>query len=326
MAVDFTKKYTSMPKIAVLLVSYNGATYLKEQIISIQSQNNVATHIYLRDDKSVDGTVRIANELLDPDKISVNSKCTGSAANNFFLSLLDFEGFENYDYFAFSDQDDIWLPSKLEKATKQLSDQKASLYTSNLLIWNSLEDTRILLCKDDPQKKFDFLFEGGSAGCTYVFTKEFFKFLQTKLRTTSYLSWPDFSHDWFTYFMARQNNFPVINSSDAEILYRIHESNVHGQLNLRNRHSFLKRIQMVKMGWYLNNSEHYAKYLAKDSEEFYIYKLYCQNFFTRLKCLFKYNFKLMRSPKKFIAFFIMSIFFTGYTSKITFSKLFKRST
>lgn len=314
-----------MPKAAVLLATYNGAKYLEDQIFSIQQQKNVSLDIFLRDDNSKDETIIIARTLLDADKITVNQKGTGSAANNFFLSVLNFENVENYDYFAFSDQDDIWLPQKLEKGISQLVEKNAQLYTSNLMVWDSKKNSKTILRKDEPQKAFDYLFEGGSAGCTYVFTKEFFSFLQEKLNCISYLNWPFFSHDWFTYFMARQHNFKVVNASDAEILYRIHETNVHGQLNIISVNSVLQRIKLVKDGWYLKNSENFAKCIDSDSEEFKIYKMYCQNSLTRTKCILKYNFKLMRSRKKFLAFCALSLLFSGYSNENTFNDVFQVS-
>lgn len=311
-----------MSNIAVLLASFNGEKYLKEQITSILNQKEAAVEIFLRDDHSDDDTVKIARTLIPGNHITVNKVSTGSAANNFFLSVLNFRFPENYDYFAFSDQDDIWLPEKLSKAITNLKHSNASLYSSNLLIWDTKTNSKKVLKKDFSQKKYDFLFEGGSAGCTYVFTREFFLLLREKLRNTNYLDWPDFSHDWFAYFIARSSKMKVINSSDAEILYRIHETNVHGQLHVFSVNTIIKRIQMVRNGWYLNNSLNYAKCLEPESEEFEIYRLYCENMGTRLKLLFKYNFNLMRNPKKFFVFGVVSIFFTGYVNKNTFGSVF----
>ncbi len=314
-----------MSKIAVLLASYNGQKYIREQINSIQNQDNVDADIYLRDDKSKDGTVEVALEMISAERVIINKNQTGSAANNFFLSILQFENPENYEYFAFADQDDIWLPSKLNKAISQLQRTGSSLYFSNLLIWNLETDSKTLLKKDYPQKKYDYLFEGGSAGCTYVFTLDFFLKLRERLRNTNYTDWPDFSHDWFTYFLARHLKLNVINSADTEILYRIHDTNVHGQLNTFTLKSVFRRIQMVRNGWYLSNSENYAKYINVEYEEFQIYKLYCKNFFTRIQVCLKYNFKLMRSPKKFFMFMFVSLFFTPYSNKENYNAIFKRN-
>lgn len=314
-----------MSKIAVLLASYNGEKYIREQILSIQNQKNVTIDIFLRDDKSKDNTVKESLELLPSNRVVINECATGSAANNFFLSILDFKDVGNYDYFAFADQDDIWLPEKLKKAVNALEGNDGELYTSNLLVWDTKNNSKTLLKKDYAQKKFDHLFEGGSAGCTYVFTQSFFLILRERIQKTAYLNWSNFSHDWFAYFIARSIKEKVIISSDAEILYRIHDYNVHGQLNSINLKSISTRIKMVKNGWYLDNSVNCAKCLESDSEEFEIYKLYCKNFFTRMKVLIKYNFSLMRSKRKFLIFFFLSIFCSGYINQQTFKSVFQIS-
>lgn len=314
-----------MSKIAVLLASYNGQKYIREQILSIQSQNDVTVDVFLQDDRSTDDTVKVAMDMLPSDRVRINEYSTGSAANNFFLSILNFENPENYEYFAFADQDDLWLPNKLSKAVRRLKDENGSLYFSNLVIWNLEKDKKTLLKKDFTQKKFDYLFEGGSAGCTYVFTLKFFLQLREKLRTTDYKNWPDFSHDWFTYFFARNSKLKVINSGDTEILYRIHDTNVHGQLNSFSLKNIFRRVQMVQNGWYLSNAENYAKNVKRDSEEFCIYKMYCKNIFTRLKICLQYNFELMRSPKKFFMFLFVSLFFTPYSSKEIYQTIFERN-
>lgn len=312
-----------MSKIAVLLASYNGEKYIHEQIISIQNQKNVTIDIFLRDDQSKDNTVEEGLKLLPSSRVIVNEFPTGSAANNFFLSIREFKGFEDYDYFAFADQDDIWLPEKLRKAVDDLEENDGTLYSSNLLIWDTKNNSKTLLKKDYAQKKFDYLFEGGSAGCTYVFTQKFFLILREKINKIPYENWSNFSHDWFTYFFARSIKEKVITSSDAEILYRIHDSNVHGQLNSINLKSIIARIKMVKNGWYLQNSVNCAKCLSVESEEFEIYRLYCKNLLTRTNVLLKYNFSLMRSRKKFIVFFFLSILLSGYIDQETYKSVFQ---
>lgn len=313
-----------MVKIAVLIASYNGSRYLEEQIRSIREQSGVEVDIFLQDDCSKDDTVAISRKLLPPDRINVNSSPTGSAANNFFQMVRDFRFPDNYDYFAFADQDDIWLPQKLEKAVSQLKMENAALYFSNLQNWDTRTDVKTILKKDYPQKKFDYLFEGGSAGCTYVFTRDFFKLLKEALSNTDYLHWKDFSHDWFTYFVARNAGLKVVSSSDAEILYRIHDSNVHGQLNTLSFNTISRRLKMVTSGWYIHNSEGFAKCISKDSEAFEIYRKYCKNFFTRLEVLYQYRFELLRRGSKFLQFVVLSLFFTGYSKKENFNQIFNR--
>ena len=298
--------------VLVILASYNGDKFIKEQILSILSQNSVSVQLYIFDDCSEDSTVDIVNSIND-ERIHLfkNKIPSGNAANNFLnsLSFILNSKFCDYEYISFSDQDDLWLNDKLFNAINSLYTKKFDLYCSNLEVWDEKNnDIKKIIKKDFVQKKYDFLFEGGSAGCTYVFTRNFAEKLIENFSKLNLENWKYFSHDWYIYFFARINKYNVFIDNNSFILYRIHQSNVHGQLNLNNFNAFKKRIQLIKSGWYFNQTNNF-KQLISDNEEFYnIYEMYNRNIFSRVYILLKYNFKLMRSNKKFIKFFILSIF------------------
>jgi rhamnosyltransferase len=302
-------------KVLVLLASYNGKNYIREQLNSILSQNNVDVNIYIFDDCSTDNSFIDLLQVEDKRVFLIkNSEQTGSAAKNFLnslQSLVTADTLSKFDYVSFADQDDIWLPNKLYRAVSKIEQENVHLYCSNLTIWNEGTNEKKLLQKSQKQKKFDYLFEGASAGCTYVFTTEFAIKLINNYSQIDLSSWKYFSHDWYTYFFARVNKFMVHIDDQSFIFYRIHDNNVHGQLNLNNLDSIFKRIQLVKSGWYFNHLNNYKKLISSNSEEYYIYQMYCQNIFTRIFILLKYNFKLMRSNKKFIKFFFTSILFNA---------------
>jgi glycosyltransferase involved in cell wall biosynthesis len=99
------------PLVRVLLATYNGQRFLKEQITSIQSQKSVRVEIDVLDDGSTDGSLEILEEYLRQGTINVLSRAQGLGASFAFKMLL--EAAKDSDFFAFSDQDDIWLPNKL---------------------------------------------------------------------------------------------------------------------------------------------------------------------------------------------------------------------
>lgn len=312
-----------MIKIAVILASYNGADFIEEQIESVIAQKNVQTKVFLSDDNSVDHTLKLVAERFPKTNISCNSPGSGSAANNFLGFIKKIDDWEEFDYVSFCDQDDIWLPDKLHCAVTKLVDQTAQLYLSNLIRWDTRDNTESIIRKDYPQKKFDYLFEGGSAGCTYVFTKEFCMLLQSELLKVpdSYSEWSSFSHDWLVYFVARNSNAKVIIDSSAHIIYRIHTANVHGQLNEYSIASLKKRLNLIREGWYIYHLAGLAS-MIQNKEAYEISRLYTRNFFTRIYVLFKYNFELMRSRKKFFQFALLSIFLTPYFSKEKYLRFF----
>lgn len=298
-------------KVLIILASYNGEKYVKEQLGSILSQEAVQVHIMVFDDVSKDATVEIVNSFKDDERINliVNDFPTGSAANNFLgaIKYLDKDFIKKYDYVSFADQDDIWLPRKIISAVEMLTNEKASLYLSNLILWDEKTNKKSLIKKCYPPKKYDFLFEGGSAGCTYVFTSKFAADLKIYLNKVDYNNWKFFSHDWFIYFFARINNYKISIDSNAFILYRIHADNVHGQLNTSSVYAIKERLRLIKAGWYFKQIKGFLKLVPEDSEYRKIYYLYSKNYFTRLFVVFRYNFQLMRSKNKMIQFAILSL-------------------
>lgn len=294
-------------KVKILLATYNGEKYIQEQIESLLNQKDVEVDIVASDDGSKDSTLQIIKEEYPQIKISQNIPGTGSAAKNFLkmVSNLDFE--ESFEYVAFADQDDIWLPQKLISAVEQLSQNKADLYCSNLTKWDTSNNTYSELKKDFPQKKFDFLFEGGSAGCTYVFTKKFAYELQNFLLTLDSSDWKDFSHDWLVYFFARSRKFTVVIDGNSYILYRLHQENVHGHLNKLTWNTIKEKSTQVFNGYYQNHIKNYIQYLDKDSTEYKIYTQFLKGYFSRNWMILKYNKELMRDNKKFLIFAFLNI-------------------
>ena len=101
------------PPIAVLMATYNGALYLTEQIDSILNQSLPPAIIIVSDDGSEDGTLVILEKYAAEGKIKfIKNDARRGVVGNFINCLHQLPA--GY-YFAFSDQDDIWHPSKLEE-------------------------------------------------------------------------------------------------------------------------------------------------------------------------------------------------------------------
>jgi rhamnosyltransferase len=294
----------------IILTSYNGELYIKEQLISILKQKNVEIEIFIFDDCSNDNTINIIRTLNDSRiVIHENRYPSGSAGANFLNAIKSIKPdiISTFDYISFSDQDDIWLSNKLIEASRLLLINKGDMYCSNLLLCDEKSNTQKILRKDYKQKKYDFLFEGGSAGCTYLLTSNLFINLQIFLLSNKIHNWPNISHDWLIYFYTRLYKFKVVIDPEPKILYRIHQNNVHGHLNTNTISSILKRIKLVLNGWYFNQITNLITLTPDGSNEKYIYYNYSRNWFTRCFILFKYNFSLIRNNKKFFQFALLSI-------------------
>lgn len=296
-----------MKKVKVLLATYNGENYIEEQINSILVQVNVSVDIMVADDGSKDNTLGIIKDKFPHISIKENKPSTGSAANNFLKMLVETDFEEKFDYIAFSDQDDIWLSKKLDQAVHQLKEQKADLYCSNLTKWDMKTGEYSLLKKDFPQKKFDYIFEGGSAGCTYVFTKSLGYKLRDFVQKLDVSDWEEFSHDWLIYFFARSRDYKVFIDGNSYIHYRIHNNNVHGHLNKLSIKSIIDKFSKVLRGYHREHIKNYIKYLDKNSEAYTVANDFLGNYFQRNRMIWKYNTQLMRDKKKFMVFLLLNI-------------------
>jgi glycosyltransferase involved in cell wall biosynthesis len=116
---------SSRSKVVICLTTYNGETYLREQLESLVNQENVDVKILVGDDGSTDKTLDILTEYVDLGKIAEVHQFDRVGTNDNFLNLLKL--CKEYDFVAFSDQDDIWKSSKLYELSKLLGSEKPEL-------------------------------------------------------------------------------------------------------------------------------------------------------------------------------------------------------
>ena len=220
------------PLIAVLMATYNGASYIDEQLVTIMNQVGVTVHLVVRDDGSTDATVEKINQFGacrgDFDySIAINAPGTGSAALNFF-TLIASADVGNAQFVAFSDQDDVWLPNKLRRAVDVMTAEGTDAYASNLVAWDAREGKYWTIDKSCPQRAYDHLFQSASAGCTYVLTRKTFDIVKGHVIGALVSAPRSSSHDYFMYALSRANGMTWSIDSDAHILYRQHDNNVFG--------------------------------------------------------------------------------------------------
>ena len=117
-------------KIDILLATYNGEKYVGEQIESILSQTYKNINLIISDDKSQDNTRKILEEYAKKDEritVYFQEKNLGYIKNfEFLINQVKSE------YFMLSDQDDVWLPEKVEKSIKKLKEENADLVFADL--------------------------------------------------------------------------------------------------------------------------------------------------------------------------------------------------
>ncbi|MDD4782006.1 MAG: glycosyltransferase, partial [Tissierellia bacterium] len=125
--------------IDILLASYNGEKYIGEQIESILNQTYQDWFLYIKDDCSIDNTLDIALEYerkyIDKIKVIKSDIPSGSAKNNFFSML----PYSQNDYIMTCDQDDIWLPNKIELTFNKMKDVEKENSNIPILIHTDLK-------------------------------------------------------------------------------------------------------------------------------------------------------------------------------------------
>ena len=105
----------SEKKIAILMAIYNGEKYIKEQIDSLVSQSYDEWELFIRDDGSKDQTLEIIKDYIQTHQnIHLLEDELGSlGTRDQFLHMMDVIDAE---YYMYCDQDDVWIPSKIERS------------------------------------------------------------------------------------------------------------------------------------------------------------------------------------------------------------------
>lgn len=258
-----------MKKIAVLLAAYNGSCYIKEQISSIKAQIGVSIDIYIRDDAGNEATYAEIRTLIDEKSVNFSSdnSRSGSPAGNFFRILSEIN-LEEYDFVAFSDQDDVWFPSKLVNAIDAIEIEAADAYSSDLIAFDNDGRTAWYLGKSNQQKKFDYLFQGASAGCTYVLTRKAASLVREVLGENARCFPPAHSHDWLIYAICRSHGLKWHHDNRALIAYRQHSVNAFGAMP--GISGLLQRLQLSRSGWYREQIVWQGQFLVRSPSEFRI--------------------------------------------------------
>ncbi|MBQ8814216.1 MAG: glycosyltransferase family 2 protein [Lachnospiraceae bacterium] len=106
--------------ISILMATYNGEKYLREQLDSILTQTEQNRILYVRDDGSTDKTLEIIHEyaMKYPGMIiPVHDDLGSQGCIRNFMAMLNYA---QSDYYMFCDQDDIWMPDKVERTLKAM--------------------------------------------------------------------------------------------------------------------------------------------------------------------------------------------------------------
>jgi glycosyltransferase involved in cell wall biosynthesis len=206
----------------VLLSTYNGAPFLPAQLDSLRAQEGVVVDLQVRDDGSSDETLAVLARYADtwPALAKVASGPNLGPAMS-FLELLSTA--PAADFYAFCDQDDVWLPHKLSRAVQMLAaDKGPALYCSNVtLVADDLTVLGVPPGKGEASLRH-LLFENIAYGCTTV--------INAAARTLVLGRPPQrgvIMHDWWI-ALAMATLGVIRYDPEPSILYRQHGRNAAG--------------------------------------------------------------------------------------------------
>lgn len=229
---------TSRPTVEVLMSTYNGARYLREQLGSIYAQEGVDVRLRVRDDGSSDDTQRLLTEEQKAGRLTWYAGANCGPAKSFWHLLCTAAG---ADYYAFADQDDVWDTDKLRVATwaiAEAGDEPALYFCQTQLVDEQLRELANVtihpLLTYGEALAYQFI-----GGCTMVFNEPLRRLLAEY--TPQYMR----MHDIWAYDVALAVGAVVRFDATPHIRYRQHTGNAVGQQNSL-RFRWRERWQHVK--------------------------------------------------------------------------------
>lgn len=292
--------------ITILLGTYNGKNYIREQLESLLNQTYKDFKIIIYDDCSTDDTYEILKEYQEKysDKIFVlkNVRNSGNPKHNFINMLINHKD----DYIMLCDQDDVWKEDKIELTLQEMKSVEGiygintpilvhtdlTVVDKNLnLIYKSFKHQ--MKANYDKTKLNNIIIQNTLTGCTGMINKAL---------SSMILEEPEYCvmHDWWILLIA--SAFGVISHIDNKtILYRQHGKNEVGAGNIRSFKYRLgrlinnKRIKQAVNETYDQTENFLKMYWDKLSEEQrYLLKKYVEipnlSKHKRIATIFKYGF------------------------------------
>lgn len=258
------KKYltNNIPSVAVMLATFNGESHIKEQLISIVNQNDIYLDVYISDDGSSDNTLKIIDIFAKENPnylIKIFKGPRKGFAKNFISMLSKIK--KEYDYYAFSDQDDTWDFDKLDRAIFSIEEYNKddyNLYFSRTRAvdfnGNKIGMSPIFNRKPSFQNA---LVQSIGGGNTSLFNKNSFNLI---LKYTENANFDYVSHDWLIYIIITAVGGNVNYDKKPSVNYRQHKTNVIGS-NLSLKAKFKRSYDLFVNNIYLDWNEKHIKFL-----------------------------------------------------------------
>ena len=248
-------------KVLIMMSTYNGERYLEEQLDSILSQKDVEIGILVRDDGSSDNTLTILKSYSSryPGVFHIEEGDNVGWKRSFHtLIQTAARKYLQFDYFAFADQDDIWLPEKLYAAVDTLGSvpEECALYCCNQYYFKDGKIGQLVNGPIPPPTVKSCLVRNYATGCTIVFNRRMLECLKR-----GGIPAQEIAHDYWCYMVAVLCGRVYIDPA-AYILYRQHDANQIGS-KTKWSDTWRRRIKALKTNLGTGYRETTAKELLR---------------------------------------------------------------
>jgi len=231
--------------VCVLLATHNGARFIEEQLASLRGQDGVDVLVVASDDHSRDATPELLAAYAAEGGMDILPRLPqpgGSAGRNFLRLIADCPRLD-CDFYAFCDQDDVWLPHKLSHSIAMLDATRSDIYSSDVeAFWP--DGRAAVIRKSQPQVRFDHMLEAAGPGCTYLLRRDVFLALRNWVRANYAELQTVRVHDWLIYAWARLRGLRWFIDPAVTMRYRQHANNEAGA-NVGWRHAKRRMSQLL---------------------------------------------------------------------------------
>lgn len=236
-----TLEVVDYQKVTVLLSTYNGSKFLRQQLDSLYQQTYPNIRILVRDDGSNDATRTLLEKEHEKGRILLFKGYDNLGVASSFFALLKNVAATETEFVAFCDQDDVWQPDKVARAISRLADVEKgfpAMYCSRVEV---VDEHLMHIGYTMLPRKIGFgnaLVDCIATGCTIVLNSEAVRLLGNNPPCKGMM------HDWWCYLVMSCFG-KVIYDSAATLKYRQHDSNTIGlaksefQQFMRRCHRFL---------------------------------------------------------------------------------------
>lgn len=252
--------HSTAPQVAILLMTYNGEQYLPQLLASLRGQTYTRWRLYVQDDLSTDATPRLLDEAAAADpRIEVLPRGAKYGAKSGFMHLLSHT---RADYYMFCDQDDVWLPEKVEVTLRRMHRAEAEwgkeaplvVHTDLTVVDSELREISPSFWRYSriaPQLLRTFDEQAGHnlcTGCTMLLNR-------AAREVSKKYSCHTLMHDAWVALCVLKHNGHIYEIDQPTILYRQHGNNTLGAHDIRT-HYVTKRLKQLKNVWKENKANY----------------------------------------------------------------------